>query len=86
MINVNFLDTKQWYKPPIQGNPNVGRFAHSATVIGSKMYIFGGQSDGYFLNDLIAFDLQSRKFFFFFFEIYYIFKFALKKKPFYICS
>jgi hypothetical protein len=57
----NFLATSQWYKPPIQGNPNVGRFGHSAAVIGSKMYIFGGQSDGYYLNDLVTFDLQTRK-------------------------
>ncbi|RIA92193.1 hypothetical protein C1645_820989 [Glomus cerebriforme] len=58
-IYVLNTDTKQWYKPPIQGNPDVGRFGHSASVIGSKMYIFGGQSNGYYLNDLVAFDLQS---------------------------
>jgi hypothetical protein len=28
-------------------------------MLGSKIYIFGGQVDGYFMNDLCAFDLNQ---------------------------
>jgi hypothetical protein len=28
-------------------------------IIGSKIYIFGGQIEGYFMNDLAAFDLNQ---------------------------
>jgi hypothetical protein len=28
-------------------------------ILGSKIYIFGGQVEGYFFNDLVAFDLNS---------------------------
>lgn len=28
-------------------------------IIGSKIYIFGGQVDGFFFNDLLAFDLNA---------------------------
>ncbi|CAG8586834.1 10762_t:CDS:10 [Funneliformis mosseae] len=58
-VGMNMIVTKQWYKPPMQDPKVIGRFGHSATVIGSKMYIFGGQFDGRLLNDLIVFDLQT---------------------------
>ena len=28
-------------------------------IIGSKIYIFGGQVEGYFFNDIVAFDLNA---------------------------
>jgi hypothetical protein len=28
-------------------------------IVGSKIYIFGGQVEGYFMNDLSAFDLNQ---------------------------
>ncbi|CAG8498408.1 1128_t:CDS:2 [Acaulospora colombiana] len=52
--------TKSWVRHQISSNlKRVGRFGHTATVVGSKMYIFGGQANGYCLNDLVVFDIKS---------------------------
>lgn len=36
-----------------------GRYGHTLNILGSKIYVFGGQVDGHFFNDLIAFDLNA---------------------------
>jgi hypothetical protein len=36
-----------------------GRYGHTLNILGSKIYIFGGQVEGFFFNDLVAFDLNS---------------------------
>jgi hypothetical protein len=41
------------------GSRPSGRYGHSLNIIGSKIYIFGGQIEGYFMNDLAAFDLNQ---------------------------
>ncbi|CAG8752875.1 16590_t:CDS:10, partial [Gigaspora margarita] len=53
--------TKQWSKLSIPEKTFLTqRHGHSATVIGTFMYIFGGQnSKGIYLNDLIVFDLAT---------------------------
>ncbi|KAJ1964964.1 hypothetical protein GGI12_001089 [Dipsacomyces acuminosporus] len=47
-----------WYKVPIQGNPLVGRKGHTTVSVGSKLYVFGGTVDGYYLQDLVSFDVR----------------------------
>ncbi|CAG8446039.1 13609_t:CDS:2 [Funneliformis caledonium] len=60
--NLYILDTasKVWSVSEHE-NPPLSRHGHSATIIGGKMYIFGGQREGKYLNDLISFDIKSRQ-------------------------
>ncbi|CAG8495640.1 1551_t:CDS:2, partial [Paraglomus occultum] len=52
-------ETKNWVQPAIIGNRPIARFGHTATTVGTKMYIFGGEAEGYHMNDLLALDVAS---------------------------
>ncbi|KAL1959852.1 hypothetical protein VTO42DRAFT_997 [Malbranchea cinnamomea] len=56
-----FLNTsnRQWSRAVPPGPLPSGRYGHSLNILGSKIYIFGGQVEGYFFNDLVAFDLNA---------------------------
>ncbi|OQO03087.1 hypothetical protein B0A48_11342 [Cryoendolithus antarcticus] len=51
--------TKQWSRALPAGQRPPGRYGHTLNILGSKIYIFGGQVEGYFFNDLVAFDLNA---------------------------
>jgi len=51
--------TRQWSRALPSGPRPAGRYGHSLNILGSKIYIFGGQVEGYFMNDLSAFDLNQ---------------------------
>ncbi|XP_023523111.1 acyl-CoA-binding domain-containing protein 4-like, partial [Cucurbita pepo subsp. pepo] len=42
----------QWISPPVSGLRPKARYEHGAAVIQDKMYIFGGNHNGRYLNDL----------------------------------
>ncbi|KAM3290624.1 Acyl-CoA-binding domain-containing protein 4 [Capsicum chinense] len=49
----------QWVSPPISGPRPKARYEHGTAVIDDKMYIFGGNHNGWYLSDLQALDLRS---------------------------
>ncbi|EXJ87288.1 hypothetical protein A1O3_04247 [Capronia epimyces CBS 606.96] len=51
--------SRQWSRASPPGERPSGRYGHTLNILGSKIYIFGGQVEGYFFNDLIAFDLNA---------------------------
>ncbi|EHK44365.1 hypothetical protein TRIATDRAFT_293611 [Trichoderma atroviride IMI 206040] len=51
--------TRHWSRALPAGSRPSGRYGHSLVILGSKIYIFGGQVEGFFMNDLSAFDLNQ---------------------------
>ncbi|KAF8538437.1 hypothetical protein BDD12DRAFT_917694 [Trichophaea hybrida] len=51
--------TRQWSRASPHGHRPSGRYGHTLNILGSKLYIFGGQVDTVFFNDLVAFDLNT---------------------------
>ncbi|XAR52617.1 hypothetical protein NMG60_11020771 [Bertholletia excelsa] len=55
--SVNVYD--QWIAPQVSGPRPKARYEHGAAVIDDKMYIFGGNHNGRYLNDLQVLDLRN---------------------------
>src|SRR3954470_3607284 len=54
-----YTASRQWSRASPPGPKPAGRYGHTLNILGSKIYIFGGQVEGYFFNDLLAFDLNA---------------------------
>ncbi|KAL8990405.1 MAG: hypothetical protein Q9177_000935 [Variospora cf. flavescens] len=51
--------TRHWSRSFPPGPRPAGRYGHTLNILASKIYVFGGQVEGYFFNDLWAFDLNA---------------------------
>ncbi|KAI3770679.1 hypothetical protein L6452_01820 [Arctium lappa] len=49
----------QWVAPLVSGPRPKPRYEHAAAVVDDKMYIFGGNHNGRYLNDLQTLDLRN---------------------------
>ncbi|XP_030474482.1 acyl-CoA-binding domain-containing protein 4-like isoform X2 [Syzygium oleosum] len=49
----------QWIVPPTSGQRPRARYEHGAAIIQDKMYVYGGNHNGRYLNDLHVLDLRN---------------------------
>ncbi|WVQ65880.1 uncharacterized protein L199_004058 [Kwoniella botswanensis] len=52
------LRSQEWTSVPVQKGP-VGRYGHAVCLVEGKFYVFGGQADGAFMNDLWMYDIKQ---------------------------
>ncbi|KAI0311580.1 hypothetical protein OF83DRAFT_744805 [Amylostereum chailletii] len=53
------LQTRTWSKPHMDGLKPVGRFGHTMATVGPRLFVFGGQVDNDYFNDLWMFDFDT---------------------------
>ena len=51
-----------WYRLTVKGEGPTPRCFHTTTLVGSKLYVFGGSSDAHYFNDLFVFDARTSTF------------------------
>ncbi|KAK7392020.1 hypothetical protein VNO78_20446 [Psophocarpus tetragonolobus] len=49
----------QWIAPPVSGQCPKARYEHGAAIVQDKLYIYGGNHNGRYLNDILVLDLRS---------------------------
>ncbi|WVQ73192.1 hypothetical protein IAR50_002757 [Cryptococcus sp. DSM 104548] len=52
------LRSQEWTLLPVARGP-VGRYGHAVCMVESKFYVFGGQADGAFMNDMWSYDIKQ---------------------------
>ncbi|KAK9459920.1 uncharacterized protein V1516DRAFT_467098 [Lipomyces oligophaga] len=59
--NLYFLNTStlKWSRALVAGGGPGGRYGHTINIIGKRLFLFGGQRDSTYLNDLYFFDLSK---------------------------
>lgn len=50
------IDSREWVKARVNGTPPVPRHSHTATLVGNRIFIFGGWGGNWRLNDLWMLD------------------------------
>jgi N-acetylneuraminic acid mutarotase len=55
------LDSHKWYHCHIKGKQAMPRHAHTASTVGSKIYIFGGYGIKHRMNDVLILDFSNAK-------------------------
>ncbi|KAI0280085.1 hypothetical protein BGY98DRAFT_1061034 [Russula aff. rugulosa BPL654] len=55
------LESREWSQVVVNGPGPGGRRSHTTTVVGSKLFVFGGESGGDATNDMWALDLNRLK-------------------------
>jgi N-acetylneuraminic acid mutarotase len=60
MNDVNVFNTRSnmWVRPAIDGLPPVEREGHTATIVGSLMYVYGGSSQVGYLDDVYVLNVR----------------------------
>ncbi|KAF9929524.1 Negative regulator of mitotic exit [Mortierella alpina] len=58
-LHVLHTARREWNKPPIQGLLPTPRHSHTGCNVGTTMYIFGGQIDDHYMDDINAFDMKT---------------------------
>lgn len=55
------IKTRDWTRIQPLGAAPRGRYGHAACMVGTSFFVFGGQVDGEFMNDLWCFDMNTRE-------------------------
>jgi hypothetical protein len=50
---------QRWVKPVVDGDPPPAREGHTATLVGTHMYVYGGSSETGYLNDVYILDVEA---------------------------